>query len=294
MALTRKSEPAPQQSTAPFLQPDGVSEKAYSGLNIKMDQSLLEDEIPEPGMQAPFDDDDTDFEEFSSNDTSKQQTNYKQHTNEEEPFNPQFHEMPAREKEKGAENLAKMAVSWYEFLHQYANNGMMISKKKLLRWQEKGWLDLSVEIPYGRGNVRSIEKIVEAFNLGILENPLTVSDEFKAEVIPLLTEIFKQKGLGLTPEQRLLQIVIMDLFQKGQIFFEMKAQGNALLDVIKQGFAEMRMNNAAFMQQQQMQQQQTTQQQTRTEPAPQGTSKEEEAVAKEVKPNVVILNEKHK
>jgi len=66
-----------------------------------------------------------------------------------------------------------------------------------------------------------------------MDNFITVSQEFKDEVTPLLEEIFAERGMGMTKEQRLLSLVVTDLFGKGILVFQQRQILNSMIENIK-------------------------------------------------------------
>ena len=107
---------------------------------------------------------------------------------------------------------------------------MQVSEKKLNKLQAEGEINLNAMIDYDYGKkMRAGEFFVEYNNQ--VKNILTVSDEFKEEVTPVLERVLAKRGIGLTDEQLLMYMFGKDIAAKSIIFFQQKAQLNYMIQL---------------------------------------------------------------
>jgi hypothetical protein len=88
-------------------------------------------------------------------------------------------------------------------------------------------------IDYDNGVKISAGNFIQDYNAQV-GSVLTVSQEFKDEVTPVLERVLSKRGIGLTDEQYLMYLWGKDIAAKGIIFFQMKQQTNYMLENIKQ------------------------------------------------------------
>lgn len=193
-----------------------VNEKSYSRPNVSAGERL-NTPIPEPTFTPPP----VDFSKPPTTEKPKQ-----------EPINPEMAELGKKDKEMASEVLAGMILDGYGMLHMLANKGLMVSEKKLVKMQQEGEINLGVEIQYEYGKYIRAGEFFEQYNKQA-ETTLSVSEEFKEEVTPVLKKVLEKRGLGLTPEQQLGYMFAKDVAGKAFIFMSMKSQLNQMIDVIK-------------------------------------------------------------
>jgi hypothetical protein len=90
---------------------------------------------------------------------------------------------------------------------------------------------LRVQIPLNSSGTEkiSIHDFLQSMNEQA-DQIMVVPDEFKEKVRPVLIEIFKKKGWGATPEQRLMLLVAEDAAPKLGAIFQIKKLANKLLE----------------------------------------------------------------
>lgn len=153
----------------------------------------------------------------------------------DEPFNPDFAEMPPNQQDDSARLTATA------FVHAYAGAKMLfptliaISERKLKKLEKAGEIDLGMQFRESRQSPRMITilEFVNNFN-DTLTKPFETSEEFKENVIPLLTEILKKKGVALTPEQLLMYYVGEDLIATIKNAINASIDRREMLDHLKE------------------------------------------------------------
>ena len=200
---------------------EAVNEKTYSQPNINTSGSEFTRPIEEPRYAPP-----------PMEKKKLYQDDPKKNT---EPINPELRDLPKKDKEMAASQMAKMILQGYSWMHDLANKGLMISERKLNKLQDEGEINLSVMIDYEFGKKIRAGEFFNEWNSQITSNGgvLQVSDEFKEEVTPVLERVLAKRGIGMTDEQLLMFMFGKDIAAKGLIFFQMKTQMNYMIQSIK-------------------------------------------------------------
>jgi hypothetical protein len=121
----------------------------------------------------------------------------------------------------------------YEWMHELGNRFLQVSEKKLNKLQADGEINLNAMIDYDYGKkIRAGEFFKEYNNQN--KDLLQVSDEFKAEAMPLLEKVLAKRGIGMTDEQMLIFVFGKDIAAKTMIIFQQKAQINMMIASIKE------------------------------------------------------------
>ncbi|MBM3201302.1 MAG: hypothetical protein FJZ56_02715 [Chlamydiae bacterium] len=150
-----------------------------------------------------------------------------------EPINPEMKNIPKKETEMAAAQAAALIIQGYEWAHDLANKGLLVTEKKLNKLQAEGEINLNAMIDYDYGNKIRAGDFFQDYNKQV-DGLLKVSDEFKEEVKPVLERVLAKRGIGLTDEQYLIYLFGKDIAAKSMIFFQQKAQLNYMIDSIKQ------------------------------------------------------------
>jgi hypothetical protein len=199
---------------------EAVNEKAYSRPNVDSSGSEFTRPIEEPRYAPP---------------PMEKKKLYEDQPKPKEPINPELKELPKKDKEMAASQMAKMILQGYSWAHDLANKGLMISERKLNKLQEEGEINLQAMIDYDFGRKMRAGEFFQEWNNQIMKDGgvLQVSDEFKEEVTPVLERVLAKRGIGLTDEQMLMYMFGKDIAAKGLIFFQMKGQMNYMIQSIK-------------------------------------------------------------
>lgn len=203
---------------------EAVNEKVYSRPNVNTTGDEFTKPIEEPRYAPPP----IEKKKLYEDDPTKKK--------EREPINPELRDLPKKDKEMAAAQMAKMIIQGYSWMHDLANKGLMISEKKLNKLQEEGEINLNAMIDYDYGRKMRAGEFFQEWNQQISKDGgiLQVSDEFKEEVTPILERVLAKRGVGMTDEQLLMFHFGKDIAAKGLIFFQMKGQMNYMIESIKQ------------------------------------------------------------
>ena len=195
-----------------------VNEKSYTSSNVNVDGIDMTKPIEEPRFTPPP--------------ISKKPLNADEPPPKKEAFNPEMKYASRKETKQASAFLAKLCVDGYERVHVMVNQAMKVSEKKLDKWQSEGEMNLNAMISYDYGKTMRAGEFFKHYN-DQMDNFITVSQEFKDEVTPLLEEIFAERGMGMTKEQRLLSLVVTDAFGKGILIFQQRQILNSMIQNIK-------------------------------------------------------------
>lgn len=186
---------------------ESVNEKSYTRPNVTIDAEELNTPIPEPTYQA---------ENISS--TTQQMP--KQPKQPLQQLNPEMEDLSNKDKRDSAKYVAETIVGGYEFICGLANRGLLFNENKLKKLQASGEIDLGMQLPIGNGQYMTIYEFIQEYNEQN-KDALAVSQEFKDEIIPVLTKVLEKRGIGMTIEQKLLFIAGKDVAQKAIISFQL-------------------------------------------------------------------------
>ena len=196
-----------------------VNEKRYTSPNVNASATELNKPIEEPRFAPPPMQKKVPFEEKKPP--------------KPEPFNPEMKNIPKKETEMAATQMAKMIIQGYEWMHGLANKALQVSEKRLNKLQAEGEINLNAMIDYDYGKKIRAGEFFQEYNEQT-KDILSVSDEFKEETIPVLERVLAKRGVGMTDEQYLMFLFGKDIAAKSMIFFQQKAVVNSMIESIKQ------------------------------------------------------------
>ena len=159
-----------------------------------------------------------------------------------------------------SDNAADSIIEGYEMAHLVAKEMMQYSEKDIRKKQKQGKLNVEAEIETRRPLTdeektqcknngvqaptsivvkQSTYSVIGSYNEG-LQQVLTVSDEFKEEVKPLLSKLLQEKGVGMSDTNRLIMIVGKDVVQKGIMVYSLLAEMKYNLETLKDTYEDMK------------------------------------------------------
>lgn len=196
-----------------------VIERDYTTPNISVDPN---EDIPEPTFSAP----------------PEEETQEEQIGNgpKEEPrqANPDYSELPNKEKKEGAELMADAILDGYSSIIGYAGNLATISERKLTNEIVEGNINPNLTLDIDEeGNQLTVMKFVSSYNESAKE-AFSVSQEFKETVKPPLTRVLQKRGAAMTDEQFLMFQFGKDILEKGVVAFSLRSQNNQILEMLRE------------------------------------------------------------
>jgi hypothetical protein len=150
-----------------------------------------------------------------------------------EPFNPEMKNLSKKDTEMASEHMAKLILQGYEFMHTMGNKFVQVSEKKLNKMQSEGEINLNAMIDYDYGKKIRAGEFFQEYNNQV-KDLLTVSQEFKDEVTPILTRVLAKRGIAMTDEQLLVALFAKDAIAKVYLIIQQKQVTNQMLATIKE------------------------------------------------------------
>lgn len=95
----------------------------------------------------------------------------------------------------------------------------------------EGKLDIQEFLPLGENHEITLRTHMEEHNQKIA-NAFSMNEDTKAEMIDALADLLKEKGVELTPMQRLLMAVGSDILDRGQQVLAINLQNKAILEAL--------------------------------------------------------------
>lgn len=195
-----------------------VNEKVYSQPNINASTEELNRPISEPSFTPP---------------PLNKKPQFQAEQPKREPVNPEMRNLPKKETQAAASQMAKIIIDSYESMHGFGNKFIQISEKKLNKLQADGEINLNAEIDYDYGKKIRAGDFINEYNQQV-GTTLTVSDEFKEQVTPILERVLAKRGIGMTDEQSLIFLFGKDIATKGMLIVQQKQQGNYMIQSIRE------------------------------------------------------------
>lgn len=199
-----------------------VEEKEYTKANIKVTGNIPD--ISEPVFAPPT------LEELDLTEGEEQEQ-------EDAVFGQQnLNDLPPKEKKEANAQLVELVLQGYGALHTFGQKFATISDQKLYEKQAKGEIDLRMNIPISETQSVGVVDFVDSYNKEIAET-LSVDEEFKESVRPVMERIAAKKGYGLSDEQFLLVMFGKDIIAKTAGVFSLKKQLDKTLEIVYQQYA---------------------------------------------------------
>jgi len=208
-----------------------VLEKEYTKHNVKVDAKDFANDIPEPSFIPP---------PMSGQMSADEKVKKPQ----EQPFNPKMDSLPKKDKHDASEKVADMILSTYKFGKNWADTQLLFSQKQLNKMQDKGEIDLNVEIQVSPTVSMTAGEFIEDYNEQS-KGTLVVTEEFETEIKPVLVRVLEKKGIGMTDEQLLLYLAGKELLVTGFMFNQGYNVKKEILKTLKEAVQVTKMQNVA-------------------------------------------------
>jgi len=163
--------------------------------------------------------------------------------------NPKLDDASKKEKDDASGHLAETIIDGYDMAHQIVLGFLLKDEKKLMKQALKGKIELEAidsEIEVG-GKTFRMKDLLSDYNRNLIE-ALTVEDEFKEKITPLIKQELARHNVGMTPMQRIVALVVKDLQPK---LIEISQLANNMNTVIKQQSEIIKAKRSEVTQQQQ-------------------------------------------
>lgn len=212
-----------------------IQERAYTQHNIRMKQTDMTGDIPEPRFSPPP----INLDEPRINTTAPPKT--------PPPVNPEMKDMPKKEKAAAVKNIANTILKTYSWICDMVDKMLQFDEKTLNKYKINGEIDFSIEVPidYKTGRTMAAGGLIKEFNEQS-KGTITVTAEWVEEVRPVLERVLEKRGVGMTDEQLLGFLVVQDLIAKFLLAKACWDQKKQILDSLIQLTLEVRGQRADF------------------------------------------------
>lgn len=236
---------APIQPSAPYSPlGESVIQRDYTQANASVSPEQAQQRIPEPVYSQQNTKPRVNPYDLIQNGGEMPTTSGGSGSKSSEPtVNPAMNQLGEKEKTMGAEQLAKIIMDVYEQAHDFGNKALQVSDNTLRKLSIDGSIDLSIPIPFEGGYI-TIGEAIANYNKQN-EDTLTVTKEFKKDVMPPLTRVLSKHGAGLTDEQYLMVAFGKDIAIKLVIVTQMRSTMTQLIESLKETTLATR-NGATF------------------------------------------------
>jgi hypothetical protein len=146
--------------------------------------------------------------------------------------NPYTETLDKKDQKAASAALVEAVLDGYTQLNGFANKLVQFNPKKVENLMQSGEIDPNISLPVGGTNV-SILDYIQEYNAQT-DGVISVSDEFKDKVRPVMLRVFMKRNIGMTDEQLLAYYFGVDIISKGATVFALRKQNSELLDSLKE------------------------------------------------------------
>jgi hypothetical protein len=145
--------------------------------------------------------------------------------------NPYTENLDKKDQKAASAALVEAVLDGYTQLNGFANKLIQFNPKKVENLMQTGEIDPNISLPIGGQNV-SILDYIQEYN-SQTDGVISVSDEFKDKVRPVMLRVFMKRNIGMTDEQLLAYYFGVDIISKGATVFALRKQNAELLSSLK-------------------------------------------------------------
>lgn len=147
--------------------------------------------------------------------------------------NPYMENLDKKEQKQASQAMVDAILDGYGSLKKWSNNLIKLDPKKIQKGIANGEINPNLAIPVGNGRSVPLMQYVEMYNTEVADT-ISMSDEFREKVSPVLLRVLMKRNIGMTDEQLLGYYVVSDLAVTGMQVFALRNQNNALINQIKE------------------------------------------------------------
>jgi hypothetical protein len=145
--------------------------------------------------------------------------------------NPYTENLDKKDQKKASEALVEAVLDGYTQLNGFANKLIQFNPNKVQKMISEGEIDGGLRIPI-QGQTIGVLDYINEYNKQT-EGVISVSDEFKDKVRPVMVRVFQKRNIGMTDEQLLAYYFGVDIIQKGAMVYQLRGQNAQLLAQLK-------------------------------------------------------------
>jgi len=210
---------------------ESVNQKSYTRPNVGVADATP---IEEPVINPPtFEQLESGFQaSMNENEVPVDDRKVWGQTEEPSSANPYVENLDKKDQRTASAAMVEAVLDGYSQLNSFANKLVQFNIKKVEKSIRDGDIDPNLLIPVSGTPMTPIEYMQE-YNAQTRE-VITVSDEFKDKVRPVMLRVFMKRNIGMTDEQLLGYYFGVDLLTKGAMVFGLRSQNKELLDSLKE------------------------------------------------------------
>jgi hypothetical protein len=199
---------------------DNVIQRDYTKPNVDFSQ-VNANPIEEPVFVAPS------FEEMDA-DWNSRKVEDAQIVDEKSSANPYTENLDKKDQRKASAALVEALLDGYSQLNKFGNKLVQFNPEKIQGMMRSGEIDPDLTIPINGRNIGILD-YVNAYNEET-STVISVDDDFKDKVRPLLIEEFMERNIGMTRLQLIGYYFGTDLLTKGTLIYSLRKQNQSVLD----------------------------------------------------------------
>jgi len=147
--------------------------------------------------------------------------------------NPYMENLDKKEQKQASQAMVDAILDGYGGLKKWSNTLIKLNPQKIQKGISDGEINPNLAIPVGGGRTVPLMEYVEMYNTEVSDT-ISMSDEFREKVSPVLLRVLMKRNIGMTDEQLLGYYVVSDLAVTGMQVFALRNQNNALINQIKE------------------------------------------------------------
>jgi hypothetical protein len=151
---------------------------------------------------------------------------------EQSSANPYTENLDKKDQKKASEALVEAVLDGYTQLNGFANKLIQFNPTKINKLISDGEIDGGLRIPI-QGETIGVLDYINEYNKQT-DGVISVSDEFKDKVRPVMVRVFQKRNIGMTDEQLLAYYFGVDIIQKGAMVYQLRGQNAQLLNQLKE------------------------------------------------------------
>lgn len=199
---------------------DNVIQREYTKPNVDFSQ-VNSTPIEEPVFVAPS------FEDIDAQWNSKNAEDA-QIIEDKSSANPYTENLDKKDQRKASAALVEALLDGYTQLNKFGNKLVQFNPEKIQNMMRSGEIDPDLTIPINGRNIGVLD-YVNSYNEET-SSVISVDDDFKDKVRPLLIEEFMERNIGMTRLQLIGYYFGTDILTKGTLIYSLRKQQQAVLD----------------------------------------------------------------
>lgn len=199
---------------------ENVIQRDYTKPKVDYSQ-VNSNPIEEPVFIAPS------FEEMDA-DWNSRKVEDAQIVDDKASANPYIENLDKKDQRKASAALVEALLDGYSQLNKFGNKLVQFNPEKIQAMMRSGEIDPDLTIPINGRNIGILD-YVNAYNEET-SSVISVDDDFKDKVRPLLIEEFMERNIGMTRLQLIGYYFGTDLLTKGTLIYSLRKQNQSVLD----------------------------------------------------------------